>query len=129
MVVTKKDQILVGHKSTDGQHVRFPGGFVDPCDLSLEMAASRELTEEIGMIEVTPWSYCGSARVNDYRYRSSVDKICTVVFTAEYVFGALRAADDLDWCGWMPQHEAIAKMSPIHNDVLSLWISYKERVK
>ena len=65
---------------------RFVGGFADPKSSSYEEDARREVAEEAG-IEITDPQYVGSYYIDDWRYRSEVDKIKTLFFKARIMFG------------------------------------------
>lgn len=86
--------ILLGIKR-DQEGLRFPGGFVDPTDKTLEDAAKREVFEECGGIETANYEYVCSGIVDDWRYRNRDEKIMSTLFTCKYIFG--------------PYHEATSK--------------------
>lgn len=93
------DRVLLARKNKDGNQWRFPGGFVDPKDASLEAAIVREVREETG-VEVGDPQYLGSFRVDDYRYRKGNDKILTAFFVLPLSFGHAKEADDVDEVRW-----------------------------
>jgi len=78
---------------------RFPGGFVQPTDATLETAVRREVMEEVGVEIGTP-EYRGSRLIDDWRYRRETEKILTAFFRARYIFGSVRPADDVSEARW-----------------------------
>ncbi|RYZ91422.1 MAG: NUDIX domain-containing protein, partial [Proteobacteria bacterium] len=91
--------LLLGAKKGAAQW-RLPGGFADAADASFEAAARRELSEECGALETGPLHYVGSARIDDWRYRREADKILTLLFATDLIYGEARAADDLERVAW-----------------------------
>jgi bifunctional NMN adenylyltransferase/nudix hydrolase len=100
----QRKQLLLGRKPNEIAW-RLPGGFSDPTDNSFEMAARRELREECGEIEAGPMQFELSMQMDDWRYRSEVDKIITTLFSADLLFGEPAAADDLAAMRWVNVHE------------------------
>lgn len=115
-------EILLG-KKPNNMKWRLIGGYVDPTDEKLEDAALRELKEEAGPILVQNMSYVLSKKVDDWRYRSEVDKIITTVFRCEYVSGEFEAQDDICELAWhkvVDLAEMIEKkeITPEHVDII-----------
>lgn len=102
-------QVLLG-KKYNAPEWRFPGGFTDPTDDNYETAARRELQEECGDLEINAMQYVGSAKIDDWRYRSEEDKIMTLFFKTQWVFGHAKANDDLKELRWFPVKELQAMM-------------------
>lgn len=93
-------KILLGKKPGERAY-RFIGGFVDPGDSSLELAARREFREETGNnAEVSKMEYIGSFRVDDWRYKSGRDKIMTALFKCQMIFGRVEPSDDISELKW-----------------------------
>jgi bifunctional NMN adenylyltransferase/nudix hydrolase len=96
-----KKSILMAKKPGEMAY-RFIGGFVDPTDLSLEMAAKREFHEETGSnAEIGDMKYVSSFRVDDWRYRSGRDKIMTSLFMTTHMWGSLTPSDDISELRWI----------------------------
>lgn len=106
-------KVLVGRKHGHSDW-GFPGGFVDPTDGSLESAMRREAREEIGDLELADMTYIGSSRIDDPRYRKSVHKIMTALFKATYIFGPIKAADDLEEVRWQDLDGLLECLQPEH---------------
>jgi len=110
-----KKNILLGRKK-QGKKWRFPGGFADVTDSDFESAAKRELLEECGAIEVSDMWYVGSAKIDDWRYRNEEDKIVTMFFATDLVFGQATANDDLLEVRWFETNELEDMMQ---NDIIA----------
>lgn len=95
----KSTSILLGKKPNKSTYC-FIGGFVDPSDLSLELAAARELKEEVGNIQTHEYKYIGSHKVNDFRYAGTKDGIITSLFATYMMGGNPVASDDIEEIKW-----------------------------
>lgn len=85
-------RVLLAKKPTEDLY-RIIGGFVNPGE-TFEAAARREVKEEAG-IEITDPKYVTSVVIDDWRYRSEVDKITTALFVAKRMFGNPKPSDDI----------------------------------
>ena len=103
IAIVKADMVLLGRKPTQNKF-RFIGGFTDPTDSRYEEAAAREAKEETG-VEVENFKYLGSAKIDDWRYRSEEDKIITIFFKADYKTGEPVANDDIVELKWFKKSE------------------------
>lgn len=108
--------------------LRFPGGFVDAVDTSMEDAAYREMKEEIGDIGIAGGikdvKYIGSYQVNDWRYKDTEDRIVTTFFYVPYMFGALKAGDDLAQVDWHDINVPIKKIHESHRVLMRALRTY-----
>lgn len=95
-----RSELLLGRKPAESGW-RLPGGFTDPTDMSFDQAAKRELLEECGPVETSPMQYELSLQMDDWRYRSEVDKIITTLFSTDLLFGEPAADDDLAEMKWI----------------------------
>lgn len=91
--------VLLGRKP--GEKLwRFPGGFVDAEDVTLEAAAIRECHEETGLIVDNPKYIC-SRSLKDWRVTEG-NGMVTTFFEANYIEGHAQAGDDLIEIEWHP---------------------------
>lgn len=117
-----RTEVLLGRKPAENAW-RLPGGFTDPEDQSFDVAARRELQEECGQLETSAMQYELSMQMDDWRYRSEVDKIITTLFSTDLVFGEPKAADDIAALRWVPVNQistliANGEIVPVHIPLL-----------
>jgi bifunctional NMN adenylyltransferase/nudix hydrolase len=95
MAVIKNDEgklsVLLGTKK-DQEGLRFPGGFVDQTDESLEKAAQREVYEECGGISTDDYEYICSYVIDDWRFKGRPEKIMSSFFKCKYGWGTYHEA-------------------------------------
>ncbi len=112
-VVNNNLQVLMGKKK-GSKLWRFPGGFVDPSDQTLEHAATRELKEETGL-DANTLKYLLSVKIEDWRYPHDDAKILTTFFICSSYTGILIASDDLHYAEFVPLASlAINEVEPVH---------------
>ena len=116
--------LLLGKKQGMDKWV-LPGGFVDVADLSLELAAARELREEVGRVETHEFQYIGSTKIPDRRYAGTNDGIMTSLFVTWMMGGKEPCAgDDLDEVMWFTIEEAKTAIAGNHFMLLQKVINY-----
>ena len=94
------DRVLLGRKKGEDMY-RFICGVLGTPDRDLAATVKREVTEETG-VEVGDVEYICSARIDDWRYRKSQDKLMTAFFVAKYIFGSPQGVDDIVEAKWIP---------------------------
>ncbi len=118
----QRQVVLIRQAQDPVGYWRFPGGFVDPNDMSLEAAAARELREETGVCPgILQFDYIGSRRQESWRYRNEVDGITTTFFAAACSGSrSLTPGDDAVEAEWfladgiepilIPEHQGLGRM-------------------
>jgi len=123
-IVVIKDTELLLIQRADTSEWTLPGGFVDPTDRSLELAAKRELYEELGILSDENMVYVGSTVINDWRYRSCRDKIMTSLFVIEPTIESITPnpleVQDYKWVKLLVALEVIA---PHHIPLIRMLIT------
>jgi bifunctional NMN adenylyltransferase/nudix hydrolase len=107
----KTESVLLIRKSNKTQY-QFVGGFASPNAENYEEDAAREVQEETNL-ECKDYSYIGSAKINDWRFRSEKNKIKTIFFAAEYVSGTPQVNDKIENIAelrWVPLKELKEEM-------------------
>lgn len=99
-IIKDYSHILLGKRDKEPKY-RFPGGFVSPGE-TYEKAVLREASEETGLSFTELPKYLGSFVINDWRYRSEVDKITSSLFILNYSEGIPTPGDDIDELRWFP---------------------------
>lgn len=90
--------LLMGRKPKQ-EKFQFVGGFRDPAETN-EYAASRELNEEASIkLDENRFKFHGTYWIDDRRYKDSVHKITTALFTVEITYDEMilaKGADDME---------------------------------
>lgn len=116
ILITKKDQILLGYKNKLKSYVTI-GGFVDDIDTSIKCAAVRELKEETNLsLEEKDLKYVTDIKCNSWSYNEGRNPF-TVVYTAEWEnnMGLAIPGDDIDLLKWTSLNKAIEIVSHSHH--------------
>jgi len=112
-------QVLLGRKA-DSQLWRFPGGHVEPGELSVA-CARRELFEETGLHFESSPRLLGEVIIDDWRTRDTTKAYYkTFFYVGPYTFGVEKALDDLADVRWFHVSADLSnKMVPEHRILLS----------
>jgi len=97
-------RILLGRKKNEDKF-RLIGGFVSPGE-TFEDAAIREVREEAGL-NIRSLYYTKSVVIDDWRYRSEVDKITTALFVTSDFSGRPEPGDDIYEVRWFDYNEEL----------------------
>lgn len=117
-----RSKLLLGRKTWE-EEFRFIGGYAQPDSRSYESDAGRELMEEAGGMEVSPMQYVGSFLIDDWRYRGEVDKIKTLLFECDRLWGSPTAGDDIAEVRWFDVSKlTLAHVVPQHREMLATLI-------
>ncbi len=95
-------ELLLGRKR-DESKFRFIGGFVSP-GCTWEETAIREVKEETSL-DVYNLKYIGSFFIDDWRYKSELDKITTTFFCTNNIEGRPNPGDDIYELKWFNFNE------------------------
>jgi bifunctional NMN adenylyltransferase/nudix hydrolase len=120
-----KTQVLMARKPGETS-MRFPGGFVDISDNSIEDAAKRELLEETKVTGAGFYAI-GSFKVKDWRCREG-EAIFTTLFACSHIFGAGEANDDIEFCQWETVEERRFGIEECHVPLWNALVEFVEKV-
>ncbi len=113
-------EVLLARKENELKW-RFPGGFADPSDESFEITAIRELVEECGEIRIDNLLYLGSLKMDDWRYRGTLDSVITHFYVCEWVDGDAQPDDDIAELRWFKTEGLLPEaLMPVHRPLLEL---------
>lgn len=122
-IMPDRKTLILGKRHNEDLY-RFPGGFVDQTDASLEQAARREAKEEAG-VDAETLQYVGSFKVPDHRYKTTDDGlIMSSFFIAWNMTEVHQAGDDLDelfecWFQDYGEVELLEFVVPAHRQHMS----------
>jgi bifunctional NMN adenylyltransferase/nudix hydrolase len=128
-VVDKAEAKVIMVQKPDEAGWRFPGGFSTPDGESFEQDARREVAEETS-VETDNMTYIGSKVIDDWRYRRSTDKIKTMMFVADYVFGRPTGGDDVKFAKWVSIEDLILgkiQIMPEHEPLVEMFLDYTKK--
>ncbi len=115
--------ILLGKKPKEDKF-RLIGGFVQPGE-TYEDAAIRESKEETGLTCNTI-KHERSFFVDDWRYKSEVNKITTFLFTCDDYSGIIKPDDDIEMAQWFKLDESLLdEVMDVHKEMIEYLINKK----
>lgn len=123
VAIMRNDEILLCMKPGE-KHLRFVGGFVDVKDSSEIVTCRREVREETHCI-VDDLEFICSMQIDDWRYRSEVDKIMTHFYIGYFQSGTVQPDDDIVALQWVKISElGNITVMPEHRPLMSELIKY-----
>lgn len=125
--VGKDIKVLLARRK-ENDLLQFPGGFVDPTDLSYEDTAKREINEEIDIEVGDEVNYICSSLINDWRYNNTSEKIITSLYQLEYISGTGKPKDEFHSSEWIKVcNSNIELVKENHRGLFNNLISYFKR--
>jgi bifunctional NMN adenylyltransferase/nudix hydrolase len=91
---SEKTSVFLVRKNGENK-LRFPGGYVEPGSTFIS-AIRKEISEEVGDIEVGDITYIGDTEIDDWRYGGNRDRIHTTVFLGHKLYGSVGKFTDVD---------------------------------
>lgn len=115
--------------------LRFPGGYAEPGSNYIA-AMRKEISEEVGSIEVDDIHYIGDTEIDDWRYGGNRDVIHTTVFVGRRIFGLVGDFTDTDEIAEVKevtitnlQHGYKKSVVPEHHTIVEMFLEYHEKLK
>lgn len=127
-IIDKNNWSVLLIRKSNKKEYQFVGGFASPNAESYEEDAAREVQEETNL-ECKDYTYIGSAKINDWRFKAERNKIKTTFFLAEYVSGTPQVNDKIENIAelrWVPVEDLKEEMFIEEHGVLYKLL--KERV-
>ena len=119
--IIREDKLLLVQKA-DETGWRFGGGFGDNEGDGWEADALREAREELGdsmVFQEHTIEYVASAKIDDWRYRGSKEKIKTVLYLIKSPSGEVDPRDDIKYAKWVPFNELhTVEIEPEHKNLM-----------
>lgn len=125
----KETSIWLGKKPKSDEWV-ITGGFFDKRDASFEVAARREVAEELPGLEIGKLNHIGSCQIPDWRYKGVEDEfIVTTFYWCEHLWGTTRGGDDIETAQMFPIQDLFdrkIKIIKCHDQLIEMLKNYLE---
>ncbi len=104
-------KLLWSGKRRTTARLRFPGVFLDPSiDDSFEQAGTRCIGKEAPGVEIRHPHIVSSAKVDDWRYRRSSNRVISVLLYAEWKRGDPSVGEGVDSVEWVDMLQALPRL-------------------